>query len=585
MIRRPLRAAAFLLALLSLAATPVAALETGPRRWWIEDFRVNVFVHRDGTVRVEERISPHFVGAWNGLFRTIPIRTTYHGLDRTLRLKLNKITDDNQRPLKYEVSREGDYRKFKIWIPGARDAIRTVILDYEVENEVRYFDEHDEFYWNVTGNEWPVSIQGAAVDVFVPQEAASHLRAVAYTGPYGSAASDADLSLDGANVHVSTRHALGIREGLTIAVAWDKGVVAAPSFSKKLRWFLADNWIFFVPIGVFVGMFWLWNTRGRDPRLGRSVMPIYEPPDKLTPAEMGTLVDDTVDMRDITATLVDLAVRGFIHIKETEDKGVIFTSHDYRFTLKKGGDKWEGLKPHERALLEGMFTGRSAGTTCTLSSLENEFYKELPGIREALYDRLVEQGHYASRPDKVKHFYMGLGAVVLALGIFGGVAVAQGLDISPLAMILSAVASGLIIVAFGYFMPAKTTRGAKALVDVLGFEEFLGRAEKDKMERMVQSTEMFEKYLPYAMALGVETIWARAFADLYKQPPQWYEGNYARGFNSNIFLNDLSRMTSRAGTTFVSAPRSSGGGSWGGSGFGGGGFSGGGGGGGGGGAF
>jgi uncharacterized membrane protein len=128
-------------------------------------------------------------------------------------------------------------------------------------------------------------------------------------------------------------------------------------------------------------------------------------------------------------------------------------------------------------------------------------------------------------------------------------------------------------------MPARTVKGARLAEQVKGFGEFLRRVEKDRFERVVKTPEMFERYLPYAMALQVEDRWARAFQDIYTEPPTWYVGNYHGTFNATRFSTSMSDMTSSAGTAMSSMPRSSGG-----SGFSGG-FSGGGGGGGGGGAF
>jgi uncharacterized membrane protein len=151
---------------------------------------------------------------------------------------------------------------------------------------------------------------------------------------------------------------------------------------------------------------------------------------------------------------------------------------------------------------------------------------------------------------------------------------------SPVAFILAAVLSGVIVLAFGYFMPARTVAGARAYEDTRGFEEFLRRVDSDRYARVVKTPEMFERFLPYAMAFGVEAKWARAFEDIYKEPPTWYVGTNMSGFNARSFSSRISTLSTRAGSTMSSSPRSSGG-----SGFGGGGSSGGGGGGGGGGGF
>jgi hypothetical protein len=161
-------------------------------------------------------------------------------------------------------------------------------------------------------------IEFASATVTLPRGVRG-LRAIAYTGAYGSTEQEASVETRESYVRVQTRRPLGLREGLTIVVGWDKGAVKEPGAIEKAGLFLRSNWPLGLPIVVFALMFWLWYTRGRDPRL-RSIPAQYEPPQALTPAEVGTLIDNSADMRDITATLVDLAVRGYLFIDETKEE-------------------------------------------------------------------------------------------------------------------------------------------------------------------------------------------------------------------------------------------------------------------------
>jgi uncharacterized membrane protein YgcG len=562
----------------------------GQRSWRLESFDARLEVQPDGSLTVIETLQPRFVGSYNGIFRTIPVDyRTPEGFNYKLFVDLLSVTDETGKDLRCETSREGHYIKYKIWIPGARDTTKTVLLSYRVEDAVRYFDEHDELYWNATGTEWPVPIDHASASIKLPSAAAGpSLRAAAYTGTYGSTASDADVEITGSQVSIRAKRGLNYREGLTVVVGWQKGVVAEPG-TATLAWrFLRANWMLGLPLVVFLLMFWLWYKRGKDPRLSEPIMVLYEPPDKLTPGEVGTLVDNTPDMRDITATLVDLAVRGYLRIEEGEEKGLLWKTRDYTFHLLKPDSKWGELKEHERQLLSGMFTNSShPGATVYLSSLMNEFYQKLPGIREALFDQLISSRYYTHNPQKVRNLYLGLG---IALAAAAGVLLAVWADrsgTSVLTAILSGVSSGLIVIIFAFVMPARTVLGARVRNQILGFEEFMNRAEKDHFARLVNSPQMFDKYLPFAMALGVEGKWAHAFENIYKQPPGWYQGHYDGVFRPYLLMHNLNAMSSRTASTFTSTPRSegSGFGSSGSSGFGGGGFSGGGFGGGGGGAF
>jgi uncharacterized membrane protein len=300
----------------------------------------------------------------------------------------------------------------------------------------------------------------------------------------------------------------------------------------------------------------------------------------MTPAEAGTLVDENAAMRDITATIVDLAVRGYIVIEEKEKSQMMGLLHnkEYVFHLKKSPKEWAGLKAHELVLLGGIFSN-GAETDVELSSLQNKFYKSLPGIKESIFAALMNHGYFQHRPDYVRSGYVTGGIVTGFLLIFIGNTLSQKMGMAIAPFFVAAILSGGAIAGFGWFMPARTADGAKALAGVLGFEDFLTHVEADHMERISQTPETFEKFLPFAMALGVEKKWVGAFQNIYTQPPSWYQGSYYNGgFYPIMFVNSLDNMTMRASSVMASAPRSSGGSGFGGGGSSGGGFGGGGGG-------
>ncbi len=576
----------FLLLALTTATTQAAP---AARSLMIQGFDADILVKPDGTIAVTETIRPQFTGSWNGIYRTIPVEyRTPQGFNFTLLLDMTSVTDDAGNSLRHEQSRERHYVKYKIWVPGANNTTRTVILKYQVKNGLKFFEDHDELYWNITGDEWEVPIRSATARIYLPP-GVTGVRAVAFTGGYGSREQAARITLGESEVSFHTTRGLNFREGLTVAVGWNPGVIHRPSRAQQATWFLTSNrqtlLLFSIPLGVFAAMFLLWITRGRDPRR-RPIAPRYEPPDGLTPAELGTLADNAPDMRDISATLVDLAVRGYILIQEKEESKLLglLTTKDYVFRLRKQEAEWRDLQAHERTLLDSLFAGGHR-TEIELSDLENSFYKELPGIRDRIFERLLQRRYYARRPDKVRRAYLITAAAVAFLSFWGGGILTALLNLSCFgATIAAGLASAAIIFGFAWVMPARTYRGTRALEGILGFEEFLSRVEGDRLQRMVKTPEMFEKFLPYAMALGVEKNWARAFASIYKQAPEWYRGTHFDGFSSRSFVSDLSSMSGQAATAMASSPRSSSGSGFSGGG-GGGGSSGGGMGGGGGGGF
>jgi uncharacterized membrane protein YgcG len=565
-------------------AVLLLALPSRARELRIERFEAEILVAPDARVDVTETIHVDFIGSWHGLYRTIPVEyVTPQGMNYSLFLDVERITDESGAALKYESSREGHYRKLKIYVPGAEDARKTIVIEYRVPNALRFWDNYDELYWNVTGDEWDVPIEDATARVILP-EGTTGIRANAYTGAYGSTASDADTEVAGNGVDVRLRRPLGYHQGLTVAVAWDKGFVRQPSKFGQAMLFLRSNWPFLFPLAAVAVMFWLWDTRGRDPRAGPIAVQ-YAPPEGLTPGEAGTLVDNSANMRDITASIVDLAVRGFLRIEETKSEHMmgLWSDKDYTFSLLKPRQEWSSLKEHERDLLDGLFPG--GVQAMNLSDLHNRFYTVLPSIRSDLFNSLVLRGYYRRRPDSVRQAWISRGVMLGVILAWGGVSLGAHLGMPPLPFILAAIMSGAVVCGFGWFMTAHTASGADALVHVLGFEDFLNHVEADRFNRTDKTPEMFEKFLPYAMAFGVEKNWSKAFQGLYTQPPQWYRGSYGSVFVPMLLVNNLSVMSAHTSSVLTSAPRSSGGSGFGGGGFGGGGFSGGGFGGGGGGGF
>ena len=569
-----------LLAIVLLPSTIASA-------WEIASFETHVTVHEDSTATVDETILADFTGeSRHGLYRDIPIHYTDRaGQHFLLRLRVQDVTDGSGRPWPYQLESWGRYRRVRI---GSADAtvtgLQTYRIVYTVERgAVRFFPDHDECYWNLTGNEWAVPMRRVRAEIELPASA-NEVRVIAYVGGYGSTDRLEHPRVAESAILLEPPRAFEPYEGMTAAVAWAKGVVHPPSLGQVLSWWFADNWVYGLPLLMFLGMYWLWSVRGRDPRPGLSQVVQYEPPDGLTPAEMGTLMDERADLRDITATVIDLAVRGYLRIEPHQHSAFgIKWGSDYRLVNLK---PWEGdpqLKPHERDLLQGIFGTPMAAKD--FSDLEQVFYEHLPGIRDDLYDGLVKAGYLDSDPRSVRMMY-------IAFGVIGGLVMATGLlstiswhQLPVLPILLASGFSTLIIVLFAFIMPRRTMKGAKTTDQIFGFLEFLRRTDQDRIRR-INDPALFERCLPYALAFGVADQWARAFEGIYTQPPSWYAGRWGT-FSARQLSYDLHHATASMGRSFTSVPRSAGGssGSWGGSGSGGGGFSGGGGGGGGGGAW
>ncbi len=566
-------------ALFLLLFLPALALgQDNPRSWKIADFTSHIDVHEDGSVDILEHISFVFLGQFHGIRRFIPV--DYPGPDGSnykLLLKVKDVTDEEGKRLDYSVSTQGHYRVIKVMLPNATDAEKKVFISYSVRNAVKFFDDYAEFYWNVTGNGWSVPIDNGAALVHLPATATGGLRANSYVGVYGSNEKGM-VDIQGSDVSASTSNPLSPREGLTVDVYIPKGVLHQPSAFTRAWWFAVGNPIVFLPLLSFAVMFTIWRQWGKDPDDGTSVAPMYEPPQGITPAEAGTLVTDSVEPRDITSILVDLAVRGYLKITEIQHTNLlIFKNKDYLFQSLKEPAEWGQLAPFERTMLQSLFA--SGGKEVHLSDLRNRFYTAIPVLKSGVIAALKEKGMYTVDPESASMYWI-LGAVVIAVPVYllSKFAHVEFFG-SGWITIAGLLVSALIVFLFGRIMTAKSLLGVHTRIAVLGFQEFMNRVDADRLKRMPPDT--FEKYLPYAMALGVEHRWAKAFVGIVQNPPGWYQSVDGGVFNPFLFTHSMSDMTSLANQAFTSAPRAASGST----GFGGGGFSGGGFGGGGGDAF
>ena len=321
------------------------------------------------------------------------------------------------------------------------------------------------------------------------------------------------------------------------------------------------------PLFVLLAMIIHWRRRGRDPKGRGTIIAQYDPPLHLPPTLVGVLIDERVDMHDITATIIDLARRGYLHIKELP-KGLL-AQQDFELTLKKDFGEDSELRPYEKQFLRALF---GSGKVTTLKEQREKFYKKIPGITKELYQEATDLAIFQENPDERRKKYAFSGLGIFIIGII--TASFYGLGV-PLMI------SGVVVLIFSQFMPRRTKKGVEALEYAWGFKEYLYRAERYRVQKL--SPELFEKFLPYAMIFKIEKEWAKKFQGISMGSPSWYQSN--RPFSNNALValavvNSMDRFTQSAVGSLTSAPGGGGSGASGSSGFSGG-FSGGGGGGGG----
>jgi uncharacterized membrane protein len=567
--------------LLALIFIVFATGESKTQHFTINNFQSDIVIDEDGSFTVSETITVNFHREKHGIYREIPFRYEDElGNSFLMPIEVFSVTDENGSDLTNRVRKTGNVVNVRIG-----DADRYVNgeqiykLFYKVKNGLLYFDDHDELYWNITGNFWDAEIEQVRASVSLNSSVESQkLDYTCFTGGYGASGSDCNFEQATNGGVFYTTKILESHDGFTIAFSFDKGIVAEPSnFDNFLLLLnLSENWGFVLPIISLLFMISHWRTKGRDPAVRQAIMVKYKPPKvdgkELTAAEVGTLIDESLHPRDISASMIGLAVKGYLKIEESEEQFLVFSHKDYKITALK--TDISELTEFEKWLMTGLFS--DGQSVVMISDLKNKFYKYLPKLSKSIYKQLVSYNYFSTSPQHTIGKYVGYGVLVLILTGASQLIFMNFTLSLKLTLVSIFTASPFFI--FSKIMPAKTRKGALALADILGFQEFLERAERDKLERM-EDKDLFSKYLPYAIALDVVDRWAKAFEGIEQNMPNWYVGSHGMThFHSVAFSQAINATTSHLSTATFSAPRSSGT-------SGGGGFSGGGGGGGGGGSW
>lgn len=534
--------------------------------WEIESFDIAVRINPDGSALISENIKADFGSELkHGIYRDVPVDyRDRSGQTFKMRLSVLGVQDYTGVDWPYRLEQYGRYLRIKIGDPEKTLSGKHLYrILYRVDRgAVRFFEDHDEFYWNLTGNEWAVPIRNASALVELPKTV-EHLRGVAYIGRYGSTSIVEHLEINGNIIRLRADHELEAYEGITLAAGWDKGGIQQPTARRRFFWFITDNWVYFFPLIAFIFMLWRWHHSGRDPETGVSVPVEYKAPDQLRPAEAGVLEDESADMPDITSSVIDLAVRGYLAIEPSEKKVFgLRVQQEYTLLSLKDWHHDPDVKDYEKLILDGIFGVPKAHVK--LSDLNCKFYRFLPEIKEKLYEGMIRSGYFLKNPARVRMHYRICGIVswfIISIFHYGW----TGIMSTPVMLpgIIAGLLTGMIIFSVGNFMPRRTYKGAMAKQKLTGFTEFIRRADQDKIRRM-NDPGLFERCLPFALAFGLADHWARIFEGIYTVPPSWYAGHYT-SFSTTDLTRDMSGAMASMRQNFSSAPSSSS--TYGGSGF------------------
>ncbi len=586
----------------------------------ILDFNSNITINTDGSMLVVEtiKVKSEQNKIKRGIYRDFPTRyKDRYGNNYEVGFSVIGVERDGSRENFFTKSRSNGTR---VYI-GNKDVILkadiyTYKISYITTRQLGFFDEYDELYWNVTGNGWDFPIDNASANITLPAAISEEkITTTAFTGQYGGDARNyrSEINIMGQAIFQTTG-TLAPREGLTIVVGWPKGFIRQPSFTDEIGFFFSDNsgiGLAFTGVTILIAFYWFsWHKAGRDPEKG-IIIPRYEPPESLSPAAMRYIMNMSYDSKTFTAAVINMAVKGYLKIIEA--------SSDYSVDKLKDGDRTR-LSTGEKKLGKALFRdktslklhnenhadiNRAKGKlkTCLDREFNKVFFITNGGylVIGVIFSILIQMAVGISAANDVGAFIFltiwltGWTAIVIFLfatkryftgtifGLFELMGLGMYIEVTSLWSVILLLLLALTNVLFMYLLKAPTRLGRKVMDKIEGFKMYLSVAEQGhlKFSHPPEKTpQLFEQYLPYALALDVEQEWSEQFSEVLRKAamdpgggyrPHWYSGHHWSPVNPKAFTTAMGSSLSSAISSAAVAPGSSSGGGGGSSGGGGGG--------------
>ncbi len=528
----------------------------------IQNFAVKADLETSRRLTIEETIDYDFgtLGRY-GILRSIPERYKRYLLTYDLHYTVEHITLDGK-PVPWEAEDQGADLVLRIGDPVKYvTGTHRYVIRYRTDRAINDFSKTRELYWNVTGNEWLVSIGKASFFFQGPMVQ----RQSCFTGPRGSDVSACAFrpSNDSGLVVADSPARLDSHEGLTVVLEFPKAALADEPVFTTLRYLISDNFFTLLPVLLSLVMIGIWYIWGRDPRGRGVIIPQYEPPEDLTPALMASLQMQEVSTKAISGTILDLARRGFTKLElvgsnpEEPDK-VMYT----RLAGATGT-----LVAYEDELLKSIFQGGQIEVNLRRAPSQSQ-WQGYQRVIASVADDMLARGWFMKNPGVVRGTWTTLAFFIAVFAFIVG--------------LTSYLLVALVVGVFGWYMPKVTPKGAEMNERVLGFKHFLSVTEKDRLafsDAPAKRPEQFAEFLPAAVALGVEKEWAKQFEGMLIAPPSYIHGTGAH-WGSLAYVHAWSHVSHSVAASMAHQTKSGSGGSGfsSGGGFSGGGFGGGGGG-------
>ena len=514
------------------------------------NFDVTLTLNQDGSYHVAELQTVDFTGGpFSGGERTISLTR----IDSISNVTVSEVSNSGGSRTSYRYVPAGSYSENPqtyTWTTTSSQvdvrwgfnqvfsAARVFLVEYDVQGALRVYTNppNQQIWWTAVGSDLTsvAPVENATMTIVLPKPVALTDPALMMSGPGGTA-----LSAHTSDGQTWTWKTSNLTSGDSFEVrlqippivnanppAWqaaDDAQRRAQETADQNR--AALNVIFLgVGLGILalggIGLYALWYTRGRDPHVGLVAEFLAAPPDDLPAGAVGVLIDERVDSRDMVASVVDLARRGVIKLDQgtTDPLGA---AHDYTLTLVQPDAP---LAPFEKTLLSALFSGKmAANQTVKLSQVSRQFSSVSGQIERQLYQEVVDRGYFNASPEATREHWKHASNVLLAAVLFGGVIALAivGADVVFLwfAIIVAAVLA-LCLRWLSHSLPQRTAKGAEEAAKWLAFKRYLG--DIPKYEKVAESRDIFEKYLAYAIAFGLDEAYASSFLAVGTPLPDWF---------------------------------------------------------------
>jgi hypothetical protein len=522
------------------AIAPPLAQETSAqaRALYWELYDVTIDLREDGTYLVtEDQVIRFTSGTFREGFAVIPLARIENISNIQVFEDGEPYTRGRGQPGTFAASSFGGEVEILWWFTPATNESRHFTISYEVAGNLRVYGDREQIWWRAIDTDFVADIETATVTINLPEPVAIDDVTLAY---YRAADKEVEYEVVSPTAYVFRASDLRQGDALEARLEFPRMTTAAvPGWQatddarrereerlapyQALANVLMGGVGMLLLIGGMIGVYLLWHTKGRDEPVALPIDLLREPPDDLPAAAVGTLIDERAHDHDVIAGIVELGERGVLHINERPPSGVLGVlgvgSRDFEFHRM---DKTQELRPHERELVQAIF-GSGTKDVVRLSQVRERFAERQSKVKSALYDDLVKHGYFPRNPQHTRAMYRGLGvglliaSVVLGFIVFGVIG-----DFAPL-VVLPFIAAGivsLVLIAVAGSMSRKTAAGAQAAAKWLAFRRYLEDIER--YENVEAAKEIFNRYLPYAVAFELERSWVRKFAKVDAPAPRWY---------------------------------------------------------------